>query len=55
MDKPYLNYNEQIEKLKSKGLTISDEKYALTVLKKYGYYSLICGYKDAFKNKINCR
>ena len=51
MDKPYLNYNEQIEKLKSKGLTISDEKYALTVLKKYGYYSLICGYKDAFKNK----
>lgn len=27
MDKPYLNYNEQIEKLKSKGLTISNEKY----------------------------
>lgn len=51
MDKPYLNYNEQIEKLKSKGLIISDEQYALTFLKKYGYYSLICGYKDAFKNK----
>lgn len=50
MLKPYLNYDEQIEKLKSKNLVISNEEYARYILKKYGYYSLICGYKRLFKN-----
>lgn len=50
MGKPYLNYDKQIEKLKSKNLVIADEDYAKTILKQYGYYSLICGYKHLFKN-----
>ncbi len=49
--KPYLHYEEQIEKLKSKHLVINDSNYAISILKKYGYYSLICGYKELFKNK----
>lgn len=51
MDKPFLSYSEQIDKLRSKHLVIADEEYAISVLKQYGYYSLICGYKSPFKNK----
>ncbi len=51
MSKPYLTYDEQIDKLKSKHMIIDDQEYAKTVLKRYGYYSLICGYKELFKNK----
>ena len=50
--KPYLDYECQIEKLKSKHLIISDEEYALKMLKKYSYYSLICGYKEPFKIRL---
>lgn len=53
MCKPFLNYSEQIRKLKEKGMLINDEDYAIRVLKKYSYYSLISGYKTIFKNPIN--
>ena len=32
-------------------MVIDDHDYAIGILKKYGYYSLICGYKEPFKNK----
>lgn len=51
MSKPYLNYNEQIAKLESKNMIINDRDFATNMLKRYGYYSLICGYKEPFKNK----
>lgn len=51
--KSFMTYTEQIELLKSKGLTIEDESNAIRLLKKYSYYSLISGYKDVFKTERN--
>lgn len=51
MQKIFLNYDQQIEKLeKEKNLTIRDKSYAKEILKQTSYYSLIGGYKDIFKN-----
>lgn len=50
-NKPFLTYDELIAKLRAKGLIISDAEASIHILKKYGYYSLICGYKGPFKNK----
>lgn len=50
MAKPFLSYDEQINLLKSKGLTIENEQYAKTLLARIGYFSLIGGYKYLFKN-----
>lgn len=51
MPKIFLNYEQQIEKLKNeKNLLIEDEVYAKEILKQTSYYSLIGGYKDIFKN-----
>ena len=51
MPKIFLNYSQQIEKLKiEKNLLIEDEEYAKEVLRQTSYYSLIAGYKDIFKN-----
>lgn len=50
MPKPFMTYGQQIEKLKSKGLTLTDEAAAKETLQQIGYYALITGYKDLFKN-----
>lgn len=51
MPKIFLNYNQQIEKLKNeKNLQIDDVEYAKEILRQTSYYSLIGGYKDIFKN-----
>ena len=51
MQKIFLSYDQQIEKLKNeKNLLIDDEAYAKEILKQTSYYSLIGGYKDIFKN-----
>lgn len=51
MVKQFLSYENQIAKLQNeKQLIISDPIYAKKVLTKLGYYSLIGGYKDLFKN-----
>lgn len=51
MSKTFLNYNQQIEKLKNeKNLRIDDVTYAKEILRQTSYYSLIGGYKDIFKN-----
>lgn len=52
MKKVFLNYPQQIQKLTSeKKLKIPDIGYAVEMLKRYSYYSLISGYKDQFKKK----
>lgn len=51
--KKFLNYQEQIDLLTSKKLTIKDKDIAINKLKKYSYYSLVCGYKDIFKVEKN--
>ncbi len=51
MSKVFLNYDQQIQKLKNeKNLLIMDEAYAKEILRQTSYYSLIGGYKDIFKN-----
>lgn len=51
MPKPFLQFHAQIDFLKNeKNLLIQDHEYALTMLKQLGYFSLIGGYKQPFKN-----
>lgn len=52
MAKIFLSYSDQISKLKNdKQLLIPDTAYAEEMLKQIGYFSLINGYKDPFKNR----
>lgn len=52
--KQFLTYDEQITFLeKQKGLIISDKEYARRTLLKIGYFPLINGYKEVFKQSIN--
>ena len=44
--KIYLGFDEQIEKLKSDGLIIADEKGAKTRLKWEGYFNFAVGYNN---------
>lgn len=56
MTKIFLGYEQQIDILKKeKGLLIEDNDYAVEVLKRYSYYSLIGGYKTIFKNPTTQR
>lgn len=51
-DKPFLTYNQQIDKLvNEKKLIIQDKNHAIELLKKYSYFDLISGYKNPFKDK----
>ena len=51
MAKSFLTYEQQLKNLvDDKNLIIKDEEYATSVLKKIGYFALIVGYKDLFKN-----
>lgn len=51
MPKPFMTYEEQIEKLREKQLQIPDEDSAKEALQRLSYFSLITGYKNLFKNK----
>lgn len=52
MAKPFLTYEQQIEKLQDeKGLIINDKEYAKAMLKQNSYFALITGYKHLFKDK----
>ena len=46
--KEFKTYEEQISLLKSRGLIINDEKFALDKLKEDNYYNIINGYRDLF-------
>ena len=52
-DKRFLTYEQQIQLLKEKKLYIENDELAKHFLAKYGYYSLISGYKDIFKIEKN--
>lgn len=50
--KPFLTYDQLINKLvEEKGLIIKDIPSAKKLLKEYGYFALISGYKQPFKAK----
>ncbi len=51
MAQSFLTYEQQIDKLvNDKNLIIADKKYAEIALKQIGYFALIGGYKELFKN-----
>ena len=50
MPKPFMTYDQQIAKLKEKQLIIPDDAKAKEELRRVGYYALITGYKELFKN-----
>jgi len=50
MPKPFMTYDQQLQKLKDKHLIINDEAAAKAMLSRVSYYTLISGYKDIFKN-----
>lgn len=53
MIKPYLDYDQQIEKLTDdKHLIISNPTYAKGMLTNIGYFSLVGGYKNLFTNPM---
>ena len=47
--KDFFTYDQQIKKLKDKGLIINDENAAIEFLKLEGYYNVINGYSPHFK------
>lgn len=51
--KGFLTYDEQIAFLREeKNLEIQDEEYAKKILFKTGYFPLINGYKETYKNPV---
>ena len=49
--KPFLTYEQQLYKLTSeKNLVINDREYAEKMLKQIGYFALVSGYKELFRN-----
>lgn len=51
VDKEFKSYQQQIDLLKEKNLTIIDDDETIDLLKRYSYFGLINGYKNPFKNK----
>ena len=52
MPQTFLDYNGQVDKLvNEKDLTVNDRNYAIEMLTRYGYFSLIGGYKNIFINR----
>ena len=50
LNKPFLDYQSQIQKLKTKNLLIENDTNAIEILRKISYYGLINGYKACFKD-----
>ena len=45
-DRPFLTIDEQVERLKTRGLSVDDE--TPSILLREGYYSIVNGYKTPF-------
>ena len=52
-DKPSLNYDDQIQLLKSRGLSIQDEDKALHILQVISYYRLSGYWFPLLEDKVN--
>ncbi|AIG43881.1 Abi family protein [Streptococcus suis] len=51
--RPFLTYNQQLQKIKSKNVLIDDDNMALEVLKSISYYGIINAYKDIFGTHLD--
>ena len=52
-DKPFKTYDELLDLMESRNITISDRTFATHVLSDVSYYTLINGYKDTFLSLSN--
>lgn len=52
-DKPFVDFPELVTLLQTRGLKISDTSVAEDLLKKYGYYPVINGFKNFFQSDTN--
>ena len=52
-EKKFKTFEEQIEILKLRDLKFGNEETALNALKRYGYYSIINGYKEPYISMID--
>ena len=52
-DKPFMDYNDMISLLRSRGMLIDDEEFAKKTLSNTSYYTLINGNKSAFLKMPN--
>lgn len=50
MPKEFLTYQQQMEKLRSSGLTIEDEGACFRVLADIGYFPVVNGYQSFFRD-----
>ena len=51
MAQSFLTYEQQLNKLvNDKNLIINNQKYAIDTLKEVGYFALVGGYKELYKN-----
>ncbi len=48
--KPWISHQEQLDRLKQRGLAVTDDKKALSYLKRIGYYRL-SGYWYPFRER----
>lgn len=51
--KEYKNFNELLDYIISKGVSVNNKEDALYKIKTYSYYSIVNTYKDVFKNTNN--
>lgn len=51
-DKPFKTFDEQLEILKNRGLSINDMDFAKIVLQDISYYTVVNGYKNSLI--LNC-
>lgn len=51
IDKPFMTYDQLIDKMTEKGLEITDRSFVIEQLKLYSYFALVIGYKGPFKRK----
>ena len=47
--KQYMNPNELVENLKTKGVIITNKEKTINIVKKHSYYSIVNCYKGVFK------
>ena len=52
-DKKFTTFEQQIEILKRRNLRFASEETALNLLRRYGYYNIINGYKDPYVEIID--
>lgn len=49
--KEFFTFEQQLEKIKSKGIIVDDEEMTLQILRDEGYYNIVSGYCEYYRDK----